>query len=129
MASPSRILILLIMVHPLQAWTNIQAVGQVRTHTESKRDPNILQTVVVWRESVNRFQVVAGRRRTLQAQRLRRTQHVLFLTRVSSRIVASTIAAEVRRRKCFSPRNPPSYVGGYHSSPHSGFLMNRTLLH
>src|SRR5437867_2028978 len=38
-----------------------------------------------------------------------------LLHRVSSRIVARTVAAEVTRRKCFSRRNPPPHVCGYHS--------------
>src|SRR5688572_14164872 len=33
--------------------------------------------------------------------------------RASSRIVSSAVAAEVTRRKCFSRKNPPPYVGGY----------------
>src|SRR5437016_12655627 len=39
--------------------------------------------------------------------------------RVSSRIVARAVAAEVTRRKCFSRQNPPPYLGGYHSRTHS----------
>src|SRR6266568_9301105 len=35
--------------------------------------------------------------------------------RVSSRIAARAVAAEVTRRKCFSRQNQPPYVGGYHS--------------
>src|SRR6266540_1622724 len=38
-----------------------------------------------------------------------------WLLRVSSRIVARAVAAEVTRRKCFSCQNPPPYLGGYHS--------------
>jgi len=33
--------------------------------------------------------------------------------RVSSRIVARAVAAEVTRRKCFSCQNPPPYVDDY----------------
>ena len=46
----------------------------------------------------------------------RRGQHPAgHLTMMSSRIVASAVAAEVTRRKCLSRQNPPPYVGGYHS--------------
>src|SRR5206468_6155652 len=38
--------------------------------------------------------------------------------RASSRIVASAVAAEVTRRNCFSRRNPPPHVGGYHFWTH-----------
>ena len=37
------------------------------------------------------------------------------LLRVSSRIGASDVAAEVTRRKRFLVRTPPPYVGGYYS--------------
>src|SRR6266540_6848487 len=49
--------------------------------------------------------------------------------RVSSRIVARAVAADVTRRKCFSCQNPPLYLGGYlleltlrceHSGPPGG---------
>src|SRR6266851_2708751 len=48
--------------------------------------------------------------------------------RVSSRIVARAVAAEVTRRKCFSRQNPPPYVGGYHSGTHPGTRRNGWLV-
>src|SRR5439155_26164321 len=42
-------------------------------------------------------------------------------SRMSSRILARTVAAEVTRRKCFLSQNPPPYLGGYAATTSPAF--------
>src|SRR6266699_2435027 len=48
----------------------------------------------------------------------------LVTSRARTRFVARAAAAEVTRRKSFSWRNPPPYVGGYHPRTRSGWSRN-----